>query len=124
MPILSSVIKIAPIVARYAKTFGKFTSGETAFVSRFPPRYRDTARTIIKGASTVTYGGLISDILKGINDDGTPSATFQKKSSTNQQRKTRNRFRGNSYNERGFKHKRHCRCSTKRRPNNFRSRRR
>ncbi len=113
MVVLSSVAKAIPIIARYAKGFGKFTSGETAFVSRFPPRHRETVRTIIKGASTVTYGGLISDILKG--DDGTDHGDAQIRKNVkyppSQSRKTRGgRFgRSNKYGKYS-RFRNRCRC--------------
>ncbi len=128
MPVLSAGIKIAQVAYRYGKTLGKFTSGETAFVGRFPPRYRDTVRTIIKGASTVTYGGLIADILKdnmGLTDtgiDGVQTGLQQPKS--NKYDKTRNRYRGRSYKRKsnGYNRKR-CSCAKCRFQSN-RSRRR
>ncbi len=64
--VIAGLFKAGQLAYRYGKTFGKFTSGETAFVGRFPPRYRGDVRTIIKGASTVTYGGLISDVLNSM----------------------------------------------------------
>ncbi len=97
MPLLSSIIKVAPIIARYARSAGKFTSGETAFVGRFPPRYRDTVRTVLKGSQTVFAGGLVSDILKGsLDDNGMEPDGIQKKITKYSPRKsyqTRNRFR-------------------------------
>ncbi len=66
-------IKIAPIIAKYARGFGKFTSGETTFVSRFPPSYRANVRTVLKGAQTVGYGTLISDILKSDDPSQQPN---------------------------------------------------
>ncbi len=72
MPLIPTAIRIGQLVYKYGKTAGKFASGETSFISRFPPRYRADVRTILKGASTVTYGGLISDALRNLNsDDGT-----------------------------------------------------
>ncbi len=112
MPLLSTVIKVAPVIARYAKGFGKFTSGETAFVGRFPPRYRDTVRTIIKGASTVTYGGLISDIIKGsINDDGTPNGNAVPKKFI---RKS-NKFNQTRYRRGRSSFRKYCKCKPNRR---------
>ncbi len=81
-------IKIGTAAFRYGKSAGRFTSGETTFITRFPPRYRQDVRTILKGASTVTYGGLISDTLKNALDDtGMSPDAFQKKKFKYQPRK-------------------------------------
>ncbi len=78
MPLIPTVIRIANLAYKYGKTAGKFTSGETSFVGRFPPRYRGDVRTIIKGASTITYGGLISEGLTSLlNQDGTDHGNAQ-----------------------------------------------
>ncbi len=111
MPLLSSAIRIGQIAYRYGKTAGKFTSGETAFISRFPPPYRDTVRTILKGAQTVTYGGLVADILKGqIGTDqgnGIPKKV-RDLSRGRYQKRYRQKFYNSRYNKYGSRNRRPC----------------
>ncbi len=64
MSLIKTVYEVAKIALRYGKRAGRFTSGETAFIRKFPPGYRKDVQTILKGAATVTYGGLASDIIK------------------------------------------------------------
>ncbi len=61
---IGQAIKIGQTIYRLAKGVGRFTSGETAILSRFPPNYRPYIKQIIKGANIVTAGGIISDVLQ------------------------------------------------------------
>ncbi len=64
MVAIGAAIKIGQIIIRFAKGAGRFTSGETTILSRFPPNYRPGIKQIIKGANIVTAGGLIADVLQ------------------------------------------------------------
>ncbi len=64
MTLIKTVYEIAKLAIAFSKKAQKFSSGESTFIRRFPPHLRKDVGTIIKGASTVTYGGLVSDILK------------------------------------------------------------
>jgi len=62
--VLSTILKLIPVISRYAKNAHRFSTGETTFVSRFPPAYRPYVKDVIKGFATVSTGGVISDILQ------------------------------------------------------------
>ncbi len=94
MTLLKTAIEVGKLAYRYGKDAGKFTSGETAIISRLPPNLRGDAKVIIKGFTTVTYGGIIADLLgsddEGIGDDGQiPFSSTKPK--TRKQFKTRRR---------------------------------
>ncbi len=77
MTLLKVVIEIAKIAIKYGGIAGRITSGQSAVLSRFPPHLRPYAKTVIKGATTVTYGGLVADILKDYLSTGGQNG-FQK----------------------------------------------
>ncbi len=92
LPLLSTAIKVGTIALRYAKGFGKFSSGETTFVSRFPPAYRPYVKDALQGFQTVGYGGLIAEGLNaymGLTDTGIDGVQTSQPRDNNQQRKTR-----------------------------------
>ncbi len=96
MTLIKTVYEIGKIAFRYGKSAGKFTSGQSTFIRHFPPAHRRTVGTILKGFSTVTTGGIISDVIKDyMSADDTPgngSPIPFNGSSTNKQNKTRGRF--------------------------------
>ncbi len=62
MAVLSAAIKIGNIIVKYG---GKANIGATnRIVQTFPPNLRPYVRDVLKGANTVTVGGVISDILQ------------------------------------------------------------
>ncbi len=63
MVLVKTLIEIAKVGIKYGQTAGRIASGEATFISRFPPGYRGYAKDIIKGFTTVTYGGIIADLL-------------------------------------------------------------
>ncbi len=95
MVLFKTVIEVGKVPFRYGKSVGKFTSGETSFIRRFPPNYREPVKTIIKGSNIVIHGGLVADILKGWDNDDIEDAPFQKQREfpkTRKYNKTRNRY--------------------------------
>ncbi len=105
MTLIKTVYEIAKIAVRYGSRAGKFTSGQSTFISRFPPRYRSDVRTVLKGASTVTTGGIVSDIIKDymLADDspgnGIQAPFSREQSKTGQSYKAR-RGRASGYSRR------------------------
>ncbi len=104
-------LRVAQLAYKYGKGASKFTSGETSFITRFPPRYRSDVRTILKGAQTVSYGGLIAETL--MSQDGTDSGEYavpkNGRSKTGKQYQTRSRYRGRTGGRyRQYKH--FCKC--------------
>ncbi len=97
--------------------YGKPTVTGKAFISKFPPQHRQTVRTILKGSEVAFTGGLVADILKDLNDDGTPNIDYGKvpkrsKFTSRKFDKTRNRRRRNSSANRCYKHNTNmCRCT-------------
>ncbi len=85
-------------IAKRVYGYAKPTLQGKSFVSKFPPQHRQTVRTILKGSEIAFSGGLVSDLIKDLNDDGTsnPNAFRKKKfqSPARKQYKTYNRFRG------------------------------
>ncbi len=85
-----------------------------SFVSKFPPQHRKTVRTILKGSEIAFTGGLVSDILKDLNPDGTPNGDGQRQIQRNEFDKTHYRRRGR-FKRRSKFDKSYCRCRPKRR---------
>ncbi len=53
-------------IAKRVYGYAKPTLTQSSFVGRFPPNYRNTVRTILKGSEIAFAGGLISDIAKDL----------------------------------------------------------
>ncbi len=110
-------------VAKRLYSYGKPVITGKSFISKFPPQHRQTVRTVLKGTEYAFTGGLVSDILKDLQDDGTmnPNAV-PKKSQFNKQYQAHNRYGRKSNFQR--KHKCYCKGSSKRGYKYVRSRRR
>ncbi len=104
MVAIGTIVKIGGIIYKYAKGVGKFTSGETSIVSRFPPNYRPYIKEIIKGANIVTAGGIISDIIHDEWNGFSPQKQLPKRDTFSQKRSTR---RGYNFG-RSNRHYKYC----------------
>ncbi len=95
MALLKVAIEVAKLGYRFARSTGRFTSGETTFLTRFPKNYRPYVKDVIRGAGIVTYGGLISDALSGLDNGISPTA-----------KPTSNNFRKKHYGIQRYRSKR------------------
>ncbi len=113
--------QVAKRLYQYSKPVIK---GES-FVSKFPPQHRKTVRTILRGSEIAFTGGLVSDILKDALDGTgmTPNGIPQRfKSPSRKQHQAYSRNRRFAKRSRYVKCK-PCNCGSKRRYNNFQTRR-
>ncbi len=112
MTLLKAAIEIGKIAFRYGKSAGKFTSGETTFVTRFPPPYRPYIRDVLKGAQTVFTGGLIADIIQNELNTGSTESTGGKipeRNGTKANKFRQKHFRRNFHNgSRRYKYGTRC----------------
>ncbi len=108
MTLIKTVYEVAKIALKYGNRAGKFTSGQTTFIRHFPPAYRRDVRTILKGVSTVTTGGIIADVIKDyMQAPDTPgNGSFSPFTPSSKQNKTRNRFSTRS--SRRYKNRNYC----------------
>ncbi len=95
MTLIKTIYEVAKIALKYGQKGGKLASGEASIIRKLPPGYRKSATTLLRGLSTVTTGGIVSDIIKDymIADDS-PGNAIQKpyaKPPTGTPYKTRNR---------------------------------
>ncbi len=113
-------------IAKQLYAYGKPTVTGKAFVSKFPPQHRQTVRTILKGSEIAFTGGLVSDIVKDLYDDGVDHGNAQirspKPTKSNKFNQTRNRFQRGSYKY--SKRQPYCKCGSKCRKCSVYSRRR
>ncbi len=119
--VIGSVLKIGNVIYKLARGAGRFTSGETSILTRFPPNYRPYIKEIIKGANIVTAGGIISDVLQQEWNElqtpkrpkFTPGKFTQKRSQYSEYNRSK-RYSSNNYR----RHKRQsCSCEHCRRTN-------
>ncbi len=97
MVLVKTLIEIAKIGVRYTRLVGRVTSGESAFVSRFPPHLRGYAKDVVRGSAIVFHGGLIADLLTastGTTGDGVPEKQLQKTNKFSKKYSRRNRANG------------------------------
>ncbi len=95
-------------IAKKVYGYGKPVITGKSFVSKFPPQHRKTVQTVLTAGERAFTGGLVADILKSLNDDGTTNNDYavpSKKGPSPSNFQTRGRFR------RGAKW---CRCKPKR----------
>ncbi len=110
MPLISTAIKVAQLAYKYGKVAGKYSSGETTFITRFPPAYRENVRIVLQGLAKVTYGGLIGDALSYLGNDAVSPKVPSK---APRPYKTHSRYGYNNrsqYKFRGSTSDRRCRC--------------
>jgi len=60
----STIIKIVPIITRFLQTGNRIATGESAFLTRFPPNLRPYVKDVLRGFTIITTGGVISDIIQ------------------------------------------------------------
>ncbi len=95
MVAIKTIFKIGEQLFKYGRSAGRFTSGEASFVNRFPPNYRADIRTILKGVSTVTTGGIIADFINlddELSNDAEVPFQNAKVPASGKYQKTRDRF--------------------------------
>ncbi len=68
--VISAAIRVATIAKRFAGYAKPIATGDS-FVSRFPPNYRGSVRTIMKGSEIAFTGGLVADFINQLTGTGT-----------------------------------------------------
>ncbi len=121
MVLWKAAIEAGKIAYRFGKSAGKFTSGESTFIRRFPPHLRPYAKDVIQGGAIITHGGLIGDalntFLNGLQAPYVPT-------SSNTQYKTYNRSPGRYGTKRKTtsNYRSSCGCPNSRHTNRCRNR--
>ncbi len=81
-------------IAKKLYQYGKPVVTGDSFISKFPPGFRPYVKQLTKASEIAFTGGLVSDILKGLDDGVDEDAPVQPKSSYGKYKKTRNRYTG------------------------------
>ncbi len=94
--VLPNIVSRGYQIATKFYKYSKPTITGDSFVSRFPPNYRNTVRTVLKGSEIAFTGGLVADFLKDLNNPGlqdngapfqpAPSGKFRQKSGRHKRR--------------------------------------
>lgn len=104
MVVGKALFEIAKVVIK--KHGRNLLSAESNVITKFPPNLRPVASTILKGAQIVTYGGIVSDVIKVLMQapdspgNGVSSPFVKNVPSTYKQNKAR--YRQSVYNNRRY----------------------